>query len=1340
MPSDPMEPWQATLGKGVDLALLSPLDSYRPDFHDTEDTLKTGGDAGSDETPQQGFGLLELLGAGGMGVVHRARQRSLGRIVAVKMLKPASKSPSASKIAGFLCEARIQGLLEHPNIIPIYELDVARPEAPGFAMKLVSGSPWEQVLQRGPGTEELEVWRAAQLEILLHVCHAIAYAHDKGILHNDLKPQNIMLGPFGEVLLVDWGLAVAEREIPDTPGIRLKEAIRSACGTPAYMPPELAEGRGEALGPWTDCYLLGGILYRIFVGHAPHAGRSFIEVATRAAKGLRPTLPSNLPQEVRAILERALASEPNERYRKVLDLRADLETYLRHRQSIELVETTNETLAGCLQSAAEETDQSGQSRLYDQFSQVVAGFVQSKKLWPENPRAIAGEDAARCAYAQLALRRGDVGFAQSQLEHLQAESAAELRLGIEQHLRRQQALRRGRRRLQLALGAACLLSLAIVIGWQGSESMRRTRLRSARLQQMDSLRAALAHAVRSDPAGAVQREIVRLTPPGNAPSPYLSPEERQTNATRIKQLVACATLKQELLAWALRPIAGEAHQLMPRVEQDSLRSTLHHNRRSAMQLAALNGSFDMSELIIAGASLEAAQRDRQLAYVDARREAQLASQNEDTRAALRDLREGRSRPGRPSWLPSPDEYVVRLSRYRHPSTVDILSAALQPYLERMRSSRGTAQSLVWGQPEREELEVILQVLGLLELPQFTLAPLSEFLRLVEDVKLAVVCGKSLCNTASSDAYAALNDFARERFGSDSLTWRKIERFLARLPLPESPRTPSVEALRVVAGARRARGDLEGALADLEQALALDGEHYEALNDAGIVRQALGDLAGARRDFDRALALRPEYVECLSNRATLSMDEGDLDAAIEDLSRALALRPDHPGILNNRGLCWRRLADYVAAVDDFSRALQSDPGFDLAYLNRGGALSELERYEEASLDFDRVIALDPDQDTAYQSRARARIKLGNFRGALADLDVAVRLDPDDAEGLAYRGELLAELGRPNEALRDFDAAIRLEPQAPDFLASRARIYSGLGELDRAIKDNSAALRLRPEEASYWHNRGFAYERLGQLEAAFDDYNQAIELDPALAPSLFNRGRLLLESGYHSEAIADFSRAIAAQPTMVDAYTNRAIARRSLGQLEEALEDVREAVRLEPSAVNERFVLTELLEQLQRFDEALAEYAELLELVPRDAEARVARGFLLLRLGEHDAALADFEATLELDPGFPWSYAGRAHLRVLSDDLVGALEDFQQAIALEPHPKFRLSAAETGCLLLAGLSDGEQTEPGLSREELLDLIFEQLGQVEPAIRESVQNFKHFEVLHQDPRWGELFKPGR
>ena len=262
------------------------------------------------------YELLEEIARGGMGVVFKARQRSLNRIVALKLIL-GSRLASRKDIERFQREAEAVAGLDHPNIVPIYEIGEYE-GLPFFSMKLIEG--------RSLGQRALTFVELAQL--LARVAHAVHYAHQRGILHRDLKPSNILLDEKGQPHVADFGLA---KQIEGGESLSQSNAV---LGTPAYMAPEQARGQIKQLTTAVDVYGLGAILYELLTGRPPFRGENTAETLLLVMTQ-EPTAPSKLkagiPRNLETICLKCLEKDPARRYGSAHEIAEELERWLNHK-------------------------------------------------------------------------------------------------------------------------------------------------------------------------------------------------------------------------------------------------------------------------------------------------------------------------------------------------------------------------------------------------------------------------------------------------------------------------------------------------------------------------------------------------------------------------------------------------------------------------------------------------------------------------------------------------------------------------------------------------------------------------------------------------------------------------------------------------------------------------------------------------------------------------------------------------------------------------------------------------------------------------------------------------
>jgi WD40 repeat protein/tRNA A-37 threonylcarbamoyl transferase component Bud32 len=298
------------------------------------------------------FAILRPHARGGLGQISVALDAELNREVALKEIRPERADDPDSR-ARFLLEAEITGRLEHPGVVPVYGLGNDAQARPFYAMRLVKGQSLKEAIERfhqaeGRDGRDRRRWNLALRQLLnrfVAVCNVMAYAHSRGVIHRDLKPANILLGPYGETLVVDWGLAkvvgrgeaaaaagAVEATLQPATGSGSSETLPgTALGTPAYMSPEQAEGRLERVGPRSDVYSLGATLYCLLTGKPPIDETDIAEALRQVQRGEFPpprAARPSIPHGLEAICLKAMALKPEDRYGSARALAEEIEHWL----------------------------------------------------------------------------------------------------------------------------------------------------------------------------------------------------------------------------------------------------------------------------------------------------------------------------------------------------------------------------------------------------------------------------------------------------------------------------------------------------------------------------------------------------------------------------------------------------------------------------------------------------------------------------------------------------------------------------------------------------------------------------------------------------------------------------------------------------------------------------------------------------------------------------------------------------------------------------------------------------------------------------------------------------
>ncbi len=325
----------------------------------------------------------ESIGSGGMAEVDAATQESLDREVALK--RPRADRNTEDVAASLINEARLMANLDHPNIPPVHQLGFHENGQPVIVMKRVYGHSWRTLLHDPAHpywSDHPEVHLKQHLEILRQVCNAVEYAHEKRILHRDLKTDNVMVGDFGEVYLLDWGVAI---EL-DKKGERKTDQF---CGTLCFAAPEMLSP-DVPLTRCTDVYLLGCILHEILTLELRHQGDNLKEMIDKALVSEPYEYNENVPPALGIIANKAAHRDPDERYQNAKDFRKAIDVHLSHYHAMDLLNSTKEKLSSLEELYEKKTTKRQGFKFHEIAYLCRFGFQRVEKIAPDLEGAQAG--------------------------------------------------------------------------------------------------------------------------------------------------------------------------------------------------------------------------------------------------------------------------------------------------------------------------------------------------------------------------------------------------------------------------------------------------------------------------------------------------------------------------------------------------------------------------------------------------------------------------------------------------------------------------------------------------------------------------------------------------------------------------------------------------------------------------------------------------------------------------------------------------------------------------------------------------------------------------------------
>ncbi len=1006
--------------------------------------------SGSDRLPPRQakmlgpYELVAELGRGSMGVVWRAVDTRLRRDVALKVLTAA---PDGDALEPFLREARASARLRHPGIVVLYGAEVVEGRAV-VALELVEGGSLAQRLK----DEKAKLSPREAARIVAELSDAVQAAHGEGVIHRDLKPANVLIDRAGRPRLTDFGLARDERA-----SVKVT-AMGDVLGSPCYMAPEQARGDVDVIGPRTDVYGLGAVLYECIVGRPPFVGSTGVEVlrkvvdealvppsTARTRAGLEPVAP-----DLETICLQALRKEPHRRYATAADLGADLRRWLDGRP----------------------------------ISARPAGALERVGMALRRTRAPAAVGAAVVVTLVVAAsgsgawgrwqdgRRVDAALRQVEAGAVRSRPAAREELLL--------VLLQSRTPATARRVAAALDAVTVELVAARAEALR------AVLNPVDD-----AERLRQPKLVPLGEALERLAadPPGTPLAPAHAAALREA---RHRLLVRLRAAKDPDAAGHRGAEVHLGRQQSRRLGDDrlALASVCCEalGRLGVPEGADALGRYLFAEedevrAIPAGEALTRLPGVRPLWLVQraAERYGDEGRFSQHTTRALKAL------GAPPTFEPTTgvehrDRGELRwLFRDEAGALADFARAlALDPKDARAYADRGEVHAY------RSRWEQAL--------PDLTRA--IE----LEPEEPRHWCSRAAVRAESNDLDGAVSDASKalELDPSDVNTW------LARA---------DVRATR--------RLDLEGALEDCTQALALDPALADALVSRASVRRLLNDQQRALEDLNRAIELDATKAGAYGQRGMLLEELGRIDDALADHEKALALDGKRASSWSRRGWLKANRGDLPGALADLTKAIELDPKLGEPHALRGRVHAMQGDLDAAIADCDRACELDPRLASAWANRAIVKAShLRDYVGAIPDLDKALALDPNELGTLSWRGFSRLNTGDNAGAVEDLTRALALRPNDATMVCSRGIAYVGLHQLEPALIDFARAAELKPGWAEPWARSAEARTTVEDWEGVLRDAARALRCEPEHARALECRGAARVRLGDPAAGIADF----------------------------------------------------------------------------------------------------------------------------------------------------------------------------------------------------------------------------
>lgn len=1330
---------------GASESVLSRIDRSTGAAHSSRpvelksDDMHTGGSSGSTTSAKasgssrgfterlKGTGVVKYepdreLGRGGMGVVLSVRDNDLRRDVAMKVvradrIKPGTESGDLA-LRRFIEEAQITGQLEHPNIVPVHELGADAKGRIFFTMKLVRGKPLSEIireLRRGDATTQAEYPLDRLLQVFMKVCDALSFAHAHNVVHRDLKPENIMIGRFGEVMVMDWGLA----RLLDQPEHGFDKAVNSIetdshmrkvedsaagsrsgpsalsmegtiAGTPAYMAPEQALGEISRIDQQTDVFALGAILYEILVLRPPYTAKGGTNVIEQAARGeltdpfervasdehLRERLArlpgGKIPPELAAIAMHALQKRKEERYATVRAMEDDVENYIAGRPVSVHADFITVRMAKWV-------------RRHPTLSMSTAAAAAVILV------AVASIMGIVAQARQEAIRQQEEVVTASTQAKLEAEKRAEAESNLKQaSIERENALQQRARATTLYRE-----------GTEQAERARQMTLGETRTEAKQAAVLALEKAVETDesyvdPVFALA-QLMHFFGDRRALDFYARTNTLMSGDGGngdARALVYAGNFARDVLG---NLELAESYYL----QAAKLDPSDPHVLVGQGMAAIVAGNFPRA----AELAVEARNRDDSLWEAWYMHGYAFGSQMTPDDRALNPIYD----PGKAEEL-----FTQALARSNRQSETYAERGIVRIDLKQYEAAESDLRRAIELAPG--SLTPQLNLCIALRAMQRNDEALAITGQLVKDhAELYHVWsnhGMSLYFDGQNEAAAAAMEKSLSIQPGRPIAHHNLAHIYISMGKPDEARTHANKTLEIepdyflswllIAQIDEDAKDYERALADVDKAIAIQPEDatvlatrarvllradrneeavaaasraYELSPESPLASRMLGlcELRGG--NYARAAVLLQQSVENFPadweghlNLATALQLLGRHDQALAAAQRVIELKPDEPQGHYRAGIVLLSQDRPLDAIAYLRKATQLDPKSVDSWVSLAACANSIRLLEEARNASRKVTELDDANVLGWVNLGRAELALGNEEAAGLAADKADSLDARDAHEKSIAADLLVEIGRPQQAYDAALVAINMNEQDPDAWRAAARALFGLGRLSEALTAAQKTAVLRPGNVATLNFVSTLLVALDRFAEAEEVSKQTLEVDPTNALALETLGNARSRQGLYRLAIESYEAALRVNRGSAIIWLNLGVSWLLLGDYDRCIPAFKEATVLEDDLAPAWEYWGTALQAQGRSAEAIKKLLKALELNPNSAGGHLNLASAYYNEGELEKATEHAGRAVDLNPGNPnaWYRLGISHFDL--GQWKQAAEAFEQIATMAPDNQY------------------------------------------------------------------------